>query len=282
MRTLFLLLCALCLPLVGVTAPADEEPEIVIEIIGEPDSAPKGVAVLQTSVKDLEKTFKKATRDTVLRTANIISRVDSSLTAADGKKYRYVRYGYNNDEYRKFLFDANDYFLACTDNVIGTLSLNKKYRLNMEVDENDFLRTFPEAVLTNLIDFTSSQDLQAYQVTLPEEKKPSYFIFNNEFLVQAFDNESEYTNYVTQLSVRNQQWLETEHEKQQKQLEQLRHEQEEAIRKAREERHRWKALLRGGTIEDRMYMPIVVHSDGPLLPTPVADPTRAGTPIFVH
>ena len=280
MRLFFL--CLLCLPLLGAAAPGNEEPEIVIEIIGEPDPVSEGVSVWKKDAKQLEKFFKSKTREEVLYTADTVSSLDAALKSSDGKRYRYVRYGQDDGDYRKFLFDDKDKLLACADEITQVLALNQKYQINMGVNENDFLRAFPDAVLTNLVDFNENKDLQVYRATLPKEEKASYFVFSNEQLTQTFNDENAYTDYVTQLSMRNQQWLEQEHEHQQKQLEQLRKEKEEAIRRAREERLRWKALVTGGTIEDQLYLPRVTNPEKYKLPPLVPGRIPAGTPLILN
>ena len=290
MRTFLFILCAASLALPSFSAPASEEPEIVIELTGEPDDVPKGVSWWNKNAKELEdffakeekKTKKKIKREDVLRLIDSVSSYDRALTSADKKKYRYVRYGSDDGDYRKFLFDKQDNLLACADNLLQVLALNQQYNINMGVAESDFLRTFPEAILMNLIDFSNSRELQSYQITLPKQEKPSYFIFNNERLEQSFFNEETYAQYTTDLSAKNQKWLEREHEKQQKQLEQLRREREEAIRKEREERYRWKALVEGGTIEDQLYLPRVNDPEKYKLPPLVPSTTPAGMPIIVH
>lgn len=282
MRTTFLLLCALCLPFVTVAAPIEEEPEIVIEITGDPDPVTDGVSVWNKSAKELEKIFKGKTRQEILYTADTVSSMDTTLKSTNGKKYRYVRYGQDDMEYRKFLFDDKDILLACADNISQVLLINRKYNINMGANESDFLRAFPEAILTNLIDFTSSQELQAYQTALPEEKGTFYFIFNNERLEQSFANDKEYADYVSQLTLRNQRWLEEEHEKKQKQLEELRQEQEKAIREARAEKYRWKALVEGGTTEDQLHLPRVRHPEEYTLPPLVPTKTRNAKKDFLH
>ena len=57
------LLCLFCLPLIGAAAPADEEPEIVIEIVGEPDPVSEGISVWKKDAGQLEKFFKGKTRE---------------------------------------------------------------------------------------------------------------------------------------------------------------------------------------------------------------------------
>ena len=282
MRMLLFLFCALCLPLNGAAVPVAEEPEIIIELTGEPDPVNDGISVWNKNAKQLEKFFKNKTREDVLYTVDTVSSLDILLKSSNGKKYRYVRYGQDDGDYRKFLFDDKDKLLACADEITQVLSLNQKYQINLGASESDFLRTFPDSVLTNLVDFNQNQDLQAYQITLPQEKAPSYFIFSNELLKQTFRDERSYNDYVTQLSLQNQQWLEQEHERQQKQLEQLRQEKEEAIRRAREERHRWKALVTGGTIEDQLYLPRVRDPEKYKLPPLVPSTTPAGMPIILN
>lgn len=263
------------------TMPAPQEDEIIIELTGEPDPIPDGVSVWGKTEKELTDIFKANSREEVLRIVDSVSSADTTLKDANGTKYAYVRYGKDDTDYRKFLFDAKDRFLACADNVATVLQLSLQYHINMGVNEDDFLAAFrEEAISTALFDFVHSQELQSYQITLGNAPKPCYLVFENDRLTQIFENDKAYAAYVTQLSRANQQWLEQQEQLQKKQLEQIEKEKEEAIHKERQKRIQFKALLRGGTWEDRLYLPRVLHPEKYPVPPLVPNGTIPGTPIF--
>ena len=260
---------------------AGPQDEIIIELTGDPDPIPDGVNVWGKTEQELTERFKDSSREEVLRIIDSVSSADTTLKASDGTKYAYVRYGRDNADYRKFLFDTKDRFLACADNVTTVLRLSLQYHLNMGVNEDDFLATFQEkAISTGLFDFAHSQELQSYQVSLDETSKPCYLVFENERLTQVLENEKSYAAYVTQLSRANQQWLEQQEKIQKKQLEQIEKEKEDAIRKERQKKLKFKALLRGGTLEDRLYLPHVLHPEKYPVQPLVPNGTIPGTPIF--
>ena len=262
-------------------SPADPQDEIIIELTGDPDPIPDGVNVWGKTEQELTELFKENSREEVLRIVDSVSSADTFLKAADGTKYAYVRYGRDNADYRKFLFDAKDRFLACADNITTVLRLSLQHHLNMGINEDDFLATFQEkAIFTGLFDFTHSQELQSYQITLENTPRPCYLVFENERLTQLFEDEKSYAMYVTQLSRANQQWLEQQEKIQKKQLEQIEKEKEEAIHKERQKKLKFKALLRGGTLEDRLYLPHVLHPEKYPVEPLVPNGTIPGTPIF--
>lgn len=263
-----------------ISTPSDQD-EIIIELTGDPDPIPDGVNVWVKTEQELTEIFKENTREEVLRIVDSVSSADTALKAADGTKYAYVRYGRDNADYRKFLFDTKDHFLACADNVTTVLRLNLQYHLNMGVNEDDFLATFQgKAISTALFDFAHSQELQSYQISLENDSKPFYLVFENERLTQMFENDRSYAAYVTQLSRANQQWLEQQEKIQKKQLEQIEKEKEEALHKERQKKLKFKALLRGGTLEDRLYLPHVLHPEKYPVEPLVPNGTIPGTPIF--
>ena len=263
------------------TTPINPQDEIIIELTGDPDPIPDGVNVWVKTEQELAELFKENSREEVLRIVDSVSSADTILKAPDGTKYAYVRYGRDNADYRKFLFDAKDRFLACADNIATVLRLSLQYHLNMGVNENNFLATFQEkAISTGLFDFTHSQELQSYQITLENNPKPCYLVFENEKLTHLFEDEKSYASYVTQLSRANQQWLEQQGKIQKKQLEQIEKEKEEAIHKERQKKLKFKALLRGGTLEDRLYLPHVLHPEKYPVEPLVPNGTIPGTPVF--
>lgn len=263
------------------TPSSGPQDEIIIELTGDPDPVPDGVNVWAKTEKELTERFKESSREEVLRIIDSVSSADTTLKASDGTKYAYVRYGRDNGEYRKFLFDAKDHFLACADNITTVLRLNLQYHLNMGVNEDDFLTTFQEkAISTGLFDFAHSQELQSYQITLDDASKPCYLVFENERLTQLFEDDKSYAAYVTRLSRANQQWLEQQEKTQKKQLEQIEKEKEDAIHKERQKKLKFKALLRGGTLEDRLFLPHVLHPEKYPVEPLVPNGTIPGTPIF--
>ena len=278
---IFLFLLLVFLPvLTGAQSMPEEEPEIIIELTGEPDPVTDGISLWDKTERQLSQLFQNKTRQDVLYLVESVSTADSSLQSSSGKKYRYVRYGRDDGEYRKFLFDYKDRFLACADNAASVLILNQTYGINLGVSEEDFLDNFPQATPANLFDFPNEQELQSYQIALSPQNAPCHFLFVNGKLSQTFPDEKTYTRYVNELSEKNQQWLEEEHLKQQKQLEQLQQEKEDAIRRAQYRNRPFKALIKGGTWEDRLFMPRVLNPGkyelGPMVP----NGTIPGTPII--
>ena len=281
MRWIYLL-CLLVLPLgLFSQTPVDEEPEIVIELTGDDNPEADGIWIWDKNEKQLNKLFKNKTREEILYTVTTVSSADLLLKSSNGTKYHYVRYGSDDGSYRKLLFDQKDHFLACADNAASVISLNRRYGLSISTSESDFLYSFPDAIVTNLVDFTRDREWQIYQLVLPGKKETSYFLFCDGQLAQTFTDAKDYASYITQLSADNQQWLEEQQELQKKELEQLRQEKEQAIREERRKQRQYKALLEGGTLSDQLYMPRVLHPEKyPSLPL-IPSKQPAGTPVIL-
>lgn len=252
---IWVLLLTVMLPLVSIAAPA-EEAEIVIELTGTPDKQTDGVSVWNKSETQLNHLFKGKTRTDVLYTITSISSLDKTLKNPQRERFFLVRYGSDDGDYRKFLFDGNERFLAAADNVKTVLRLNTAYQIDLGVTETDFIRAFnANATLTNLSDFAHNQDYQVYQ--LPAAKGlPHYAVFDNGKLINTYMDETSFSQFVSTLSAQNKTYL--SEKKQAEKQAQL------AAQKARQEqekkrpRVRMRALVSGGTLEDQMYMPRLV------------------------
>lgn len=274
MKKLFICLCLLLLGTVlTVAKTAPEEPEIVIELTGKADTHYPPVSVWQKNEKQLTRLFKGKDRTFVLYSIDVVSSADTVLTDADGKKYFFVRYGQEGSNYRKFLFDENEQFLAVADKVETVLKINQKYGVNMGVSEADFLAHFQKnAVLTNLSDFPHQTDYQVYQ--LPFDGKTAFFVFSNKKLQKIYDDETAFDEYVTALSKQNKEYLDKRKEQERLQVQK---QQQAAAERQQNQVPPRKALISGGTEDDRLYLPRALNKK----PIPALAPSQipAGTPV---
>lgn len=254
MRTL-LLVCLLVCPSVLTAAPA-EETEIVIELVGTPDKKTDGVSVWARSEHQLTRLFKGKTRTDVLYQVNSVSSADKQIKNAENERFFFVRYGSDDGDYRKFLFDENERFLAVADNVKTALRLQNTYQMDFGITETDFINSFQEsAVLTNLADFAHHCDYQTYQ--LPHEKGlPKYVAFLDGKLVNMYADEKSFNQFVMDLSAQNKNYLATQKQAEKQRLLDAQKAREEELNKR--SRVRMSALVSGGTVQDQMYMPRLV------------------------
>ena len=243
-----------------------EEPEIVIELTGEPNKKFPTVSVWDKNESQLSRLFNGKDRTYVLYSVDSISSADTVLTSSEGKKYFFVRYGRDDGDYRKFLFDEQERFLTVADNVKTVLLTNYIYGINMGVNETDFMMNFRDtATLTTLSDFEKNTEYQVYQ--LPFAGKTLYFVFAASRLQKVYADEAAFNEHKDMLSKKNDAWKKKQ--------------QEEAKRKAtsapKTQRRPWKALVSGGTVMDQVYLPRArgVKPIPPLKPSSVP----AGTPV---
>lgn len=280
MKKWLLVLAGLCVWAPVSAAPADE-PEIVIEMHGEPTPAAQAVSILDKNARQLTRIFRGKDRTFVLYHVSNVSSKDDILRTPKGTEYAYVRYGSDDGDYRKFLFKAEDpqTFVACAANLEDVLAVNQKYQVNLGVHLKDFLRRYEEeSTLTNLQDEKNGKTYQAYRINYADvnHKKPSpyYFVFEKEQLINTYAGDEAFYAFVGNLSDANKKIAQEKKEAEaarQKQAEQAR---QKALQKAN--RPVRKALVDGGTANDQAYMPRVVN------PKPLPPLTPSKIPAGTH
>ena len=254
-----LLLCA------SLWAASISEPEIIIEINGAPREEYPSISVWNKNEKQLSRLFKGKDRIYVLYSIDTVSTTDETIHAQDGTLFYHVRYGQEDSQYRRFLFDEKERFLAVADNLKTVLALNQKYHLNMDVSERDFTNNFgKQAILSNLADLENNTDYQVYQLGTV------FYVFHQGKLVNTYTDEKSFNNYINELSSRNKKAKQIQEEQKKAQQETARKAQQTTPQKKVR-----KALVWGGTVEDQMYMPRALNATP--LPPLVPSTTTAGT-----
>ncbi len=266
MKTFFLFLAVL---LLGTAALPAQAQEIVIEMHGKADPVRTSVSIWNKDALELTRLFRKKDRTHVLYQVSSVSSHDGILQAANGQKYAYVRYGSDDGDYRKFLFKANDpqTFVVCAANIADVLAVNKKFKVNLGVHRADFLRTYEsKTTLLPVKDETSGKEYLAYKMDYSDINHkvptPHYFVFENDMLLETFDNNEAFYNFVNQVSPAAQPAAPP---------------QNKSTANARQTRPARKALVSGGTASDRAYMPRAVNAKP--LPALTPSKTPAGTPL---
>ncbi len=226
-----------------------QESEIVIELSGSgsPVSS-NGVSVFTKTATQLQKRFAGKTRSNVLYTLDSVSSFDGEIKAQDGTTYQLVRYGTEREPYRKFLFQAQEpqTLLAVADSVQTVLAVNQKYHINMGLAEVDFIRAYPNTPATLVTDEATAKTYHTYTVNTT-----LWVVFENGKLVRQFTAEKDYTAFVNEVTASNTAYR-AQQGKGAKQ-----HAQSSQKKKKKKP---FKALLQGGTLHDRMYLPKVVST----------------------
>ena len=259
-----LALFVLLTPAVCATSTVQEKDEIVIEMIGDADTqtSVSSVPIWKKSAPQLAKIFRGKDKNYVLQAADSIPSLDLPLTNSAGKDYNLVQYGEDTRSYRKFLFEAHDdqTFLMCAATAKGVMTAFQRYGVNMGLRKADFLAAFTELekpkTLTN-----GTQTLTVY--TVPADKLPLkstqevFAVFEQNKLIELLNGSAALASYKKTLAPapvkEKPQTTSTP-----------------PVKKARKP---YKALLSGGTTEDRMYMPRVVS--GPFTPKPASNQSEA-------
>ena len=243
-----------------------EEPEIVIHLVGEPDSFPavESLSVWDKDALQLTKLLRHKTRTQVLYQVDTVSSKDTFLQAKDGTRYALVQYG-DNEKYRKFLFRAEDpqTLVTCAANVQDVLAVNKRYQVKMNISQKDFLTAFPDVQPVQLSGITVPEGQTLYRIDLlnpvSKKKEPHFLLFNGKQLEETFYSLQEV-----------QEALQTPPNKPQPQP--APQKQKAAPEKTR------KILLDGGTVHDQMYLPRFTNGEN--LPHLVPGKIPAGTPLW--
>ena len=267
-----------CIAFGAVAQTAPEADEIVIEMHGESTAPKAGVSVWSKNARQLTRLFRGKDKTYVLYQVENVSSADKILRAQNGKRYAYVRYGSDDGDYRKFLFNDRDpqTFVACAANVADVLAVNKKYGVNLGVSQQDFLRTYEnKTTLTNLLDKAANKTYPIYRLEYTDVNHktpiPTYFVFDEGYLKDTLSGEDAFTAYANNLSKANKDLT--------KQAKDAQAQREQTEKQARQKQNRpvRKALVSGGTATDQAYMPRAVNAT----PLPALTPSKipAGTPL---
>ncbi len=256
----------MCIP--GLSAWAGEEDIIVIEMNGSDFSSAQEptVSIWQNSARQLEKEFKNKTLSQVLTMASSVPSIQKTLTAKNGKKYVFLRYG-DEDSFRKLLFSAGGTspFLAAAATVPEVLNLQQKYQLDMTVTRTAFEAAYPQATFLNVSDLKNNTTQAVFQLQ-QNPKKPlyTYYVFEDDLLTHTFFDDASYNAYLKKMSDANKAYTQ-EQEKKRQQEEAARQKalQEQEEQKRREAAKWQRALVEGGTTEQFLFGPRLIK--GPAL-----------------
>lgn len=256
----------MCIP--GLSAWAGEEDIIVIEMNGSDFSSAQEptVSIWQNSARQLEKEFKNKTLSQVLTMASSVPSIQKTLTAKNGKKYVFLRYG-DEDSFRKLLFSAGGKspFLAAAATVPEVLHLQQKYQLDMTVTRAAFEAAYPQATFLNVSDLKNNTTQAVFQLQ-QNPKKPlyTYYVFEDDLLTHTFFDDASYNAYLKKMSDANKAYTQ-EQEKKRQQEEAARQKalQEQEEQKRREAAKWQRALVEGGTTEQFLFGPRLIK--GPAL-----------------
>ncbi len=186
------------------------------------------------------------TREEALALITSVSTKDANVRATDGTKYRFVQYG-REGGYRKFLFRAKEpqTLVAVAATPQEVLALSIRYQVDIGLSETEFLNIYPTQA-TAVFSGTNGQTLYEVQ----HVQQPKFFLFKNKQLVRTLE------------SAKAEKWLESQ-------------KQAAAVSgpnpaPASAPTKTYKALVKGGTVTDQMYLPRVVSPFHPV-PGPVPD-----------
>lgn len=249
---LFLLVITLGTPCCAL----DSEPEIIIELTGEPTSTSSKEEIFLWDKNDtqLAKLLSGKTREDALRLITSVSAKDSLMLGNDGTRYRFVQYG-REGGYYKLLFLAKEpqLFIACATTTQQTLDLAARFQVSLDLTEEEFLETYSKE--SSAVFLPLDNGLSLYELALPQ-KTPQFFLFEKKILKQIL-NKTE----ADQLVKKQKDALTAQQKKA----------SQPAVSKPAPAKP-YKALLIGGTLEDQLYMPRVV-TPNTLLLSPTGNPS---------
>ena len=256
----------MCIP--GLSAWAGEEDIIVIEMNGSDFSSAQEptVSIWQNSARQLEKEFKNKTLSQVLTMASSVPSIQKTLTAKNGKKYVFLRYG-DEDSFRKLLFSAGGTspFLAAAATVPEVLNLQQKYQLDMTVTRAAFEAAYPQATFLNVSDLKNNTTQAVFQLQ-QNPKKPlyTYYVFEDDLLTHTFFDDASYNAYLKKMSDANKAYTQEQEKKRQQEEAARQKALQEQEEQTRREAAKWqRALVEGGTTEQFLFGPRLIK--GPAL-----------------
>ncbi len=239
-----------------------QEPEIVIELTGQPDSpvsAKDDIAVWEKDTAQLTKLLRGKTREEALYKITSVSSKDVSIQAADGTRYRFVQYG-REGGYRKLLFLAKDpqLFIACASTTKETIDLTAQYQVGLGLTETEFLENYPYEASAIFLPINNDQTL--YKLNL-RGKTPLFLLFEQHNLTRVLT-----PNEANRLIHEQNKIVETRKKAAQA-----------TPQKTRPPLSSYKAIVEGGTLHDQLYMPRVV-TPAPVSPAQTQDAQPSTAP----
>lgn len=243
---------------------ASSQDEIVIEMEGPQTKIQSEQYIWDKSAKQLTKLFRGKNKKYVLQTIDAISSKEQQLTSSEGNVYQLVQYGQDSWGYRKFLFhnSAPQQFVTCAANAADIIAIFQRYDVTIGLRKNDFLSIYSQLEKpTTLINATTVLTLYTIpekQLPLPSEQ-PVFAVFEGNRLVKLLNGPENLETYKKTLQPAPTPQR-TEPAKQ--------------INTPQKQRKPYKALVSGGTVEDRMYMPRVIN--GPFTPKTSQNKSQTG------
>lgn len=239
---------------------------------------PDEIPIMRRSAAQLTKRLAGKSRFYVLFNANVVSTQDSVIRAKDGTRYAFVRFGKDGDAYRKLVFEAggDQKLVAVADDVPSVLRINNMLKINIGPTENDFKKAYPAATVNVVKNEQENKEYHSYQID-----GPIFLIFESGKLAQQFTNADELSAFMQTIGAANT-GVAAQQAKEKTQLEKVR-----LDRQARWARHHRlpasKALVEGGTLQDKMYLPQVANPaayKGATLPPLTPSGPKAGTVLM--
>ncbi len=248
--TLFLLFVLGITPLVAQNN--TEQEELIIEMKGPgPEKTLKPtISIWDKNAKQLFRLFKGQDKNYLLYTANSVPTKEVSVTGDTHTNYQLVQYGQDRNEYRKFLFEAAEpyAFVTCAATAADIIAIFQRYKVNLGTHQTDFLKSYPNLAAPQTW-VENNQKVTCYEIPpkqLPlSAKKPVFALFEKKQLTHLLEGKEALETYKKTIKP-----------------------SVPAKTKAAESRPTppvvtqkdkpYKALLSGGTLHDKMYMPHVV------------------------
>ena len=238
-----------------------KEEEIVIEMAGTANVvAPAStrtdadeIPVFKRTAAQLISRLAGKSRFYVMFNANVVATLDDTIYADNGARYALVRYGQEGDNYRKFLFEdgGDQKLLAVADNAATVLAINKKYNVNIGLTEQEFKKSYPNAIFNKVTDAQNGKEFHSYQIA-----GPMFLLFENGKLAYQFDTPQAFSAYMSTLSAANMGFA-AQQAKEQTALERNRPSQ---LPPPPQPQNTYTTLVVGGTVRAPIYLPVVLST----------------------
>ena len=235
---------------------AQEDEEIVIELQGPAADTRPTPMLWDYNATQLTRNWRSKTRKQLLYTVPVVSDRDG-IVRGEQAEYMLVEY-FLKGNFRKFLFRAEtpQTFIAVAATPADVLAINKKYKVNIGLNLEDFEAAYAMRARQQNEDILPQKTV-LYQLSYSDVNTPkaqlNWFLFENKKLTKTFYTRAQKDAYLQQLK-----------EQRKAEEEQAAREAEQAKQQAAEQAEPtpktkpFKALLYGGTVQDQMYLPRVI------------------------
>lgn len=154
------------------------------------------IDIMNLTAQQLMSKFAGQGRFYILFNANMPANIDTEVVAEDGADYALSVFGNETKKYRMLLFKGGleQPLIAAADDVRGKLNIMQKYRIELEVTEDEMKKSYPSLSPQEITGKEDEKTYHAYKL-----EGPLFVVFQGGKFIRQFNTEEAFTTYSNDL-----------------------------------------------------------------------------------